>query len=187
MVNHTYMAFPCRFVDSLDPLDHFLSFDVSWTIPKNMWKFLYGLLNLLSCIYAGLTSKTAYIRMCTKVLILLEFPLTWIWLTCLLAFHMPWDRWDSTFHYPIEKLYKEPLGYIEGGGIEEQENYSPLLLELILESASLCPFEHFFVLPKLSFCLWSFYWEMEDWSGGGPSGELSFSNSQTCWQRLSIL
>ena len=33
---------------------------------------------------------------------------------------------DVTFHYLIEALYKEPFGYIEGRGIKEQENYSPL-------------------------------------------------------------
>ena len=101
------------------------------------------LLNPFSRIYAGLTPKTAYIGMCAKCQILLEFSLMWIRLTCLLAFHMPWDCLDSTLHYPIEELYKEPFGYIEGRGIEEQENYSPLLPELILESASLCPLEHF--------------------------------------------
>ena len=109
------------------------------------------LLNLLSRIYAGLTSKTAYIRMCTKIQILLDFFLTWIWLTCLLAFHMPWDHSDSMFHYPIEEIYKEPFGCIEGMRNWEQENYSPLLSELILEFASLCPLEHFCVLPKISF------------------------------------
>ena len=30
-------------------------------------------------------------------------------------------------HYFFGVLYKEPLGYIEGGEIEEQGNYSPLL------------------------------------------------------------
>ena len=54
----------------------------------------------------------------------------WIQVTCLLAFHMPRDRLDLTFHYPIEALYKEPFGYIEEGGNEEQENYSPLLSKL---------------------------------------------------------
>ena len=34
--------FPCPSADSLDPFDHFLSFDVSLTIPKNMCKFLYA-------------------------------------------------------------------------------------------------------------------------------------------------
>ena len=56
-----------------------------------------------------------------------------------------------TLHYPIEALYKEPFGYIERRGIEEQENYSPLLSELILESASLCPLEHFVFFPSLHF------------------------------------
>ena len=122
--------------------------------------------------------------MCAKGQILLEFSLMWIRLTCLLAFPMPWDHSDSTFHCPIEELYKEPFGYIEGRRNWEQQNYSPLLSELVLESASLCPLEHFCVLPKLAFCSWSCYREMEDWGGGGPSGEFSFSGSQTCRQRL---
>ena len=45
-----------------------------------------------------------------KIQILLEFSLTWIWLIWLLAFPMPWDHSDSTFHYPFEKLYKELFG-----------------------------------------------------------------------------
>ena len=48
-------------------------------------------------------------------------------------------------------LYKEPLGYIEKGEIEEQENYSPLLLKLILESESLCPLEHFVFFLRFPF------------------------------------
>ena len=85
--------------------------------------------------------------MCEKGQIVLEFSLMWIQVTCLLAFHMPWDHSDLTFHYPIEALYKEPFRYIERRGIEEQENYSPLLPELILESTSLCPFENFVFFP----------------------------------------
>ena len=106
-------------------------------------------LNLFSCIYVDLTLKYTYIGMCAKGQIVLEFSLTWIQITCLLASHMPWDCSDLTFNYPIEELYKEPFGYIEEGGIEEQENYSPLLPELILESASLCPLEHFVLFPSL--------------------------------------
>ena len=41
LVNHTCMAFPCPFVDSLDPMDLFYTFDVSNIIPKNMLKLLY--------------------------------------------------------------------------------------------------------------------------------------------------
>ena len=94
--------------------------------------------------------KLMYIGMCAKGQIVLEFSLMWIQITCLLAFHMPRDRSDLTLHYPIEALYKEPFGYIEKeGGIEEKENYSPLLPELILESASICPLEHFVFFPSL--------------------------------------
>ena len=113
--------------------------------------FYTRLLNLFSRIYADLTLKPAYIEMGAKRQIVLEFSLMWIWVTCILAFYMPWDRSDLTFHYPIEALYKEPFGYIEIGGIEEQENYSPLLLEIILESASLCPLDHFVFFPRFPF------------------------------------
>ena len=133
----------------------------TWTIfvplmfPKSSLKtcknFHTWLLIPFSRIYAGLTLKTAYIGMCAKGQMILEFSLMWIWVTCLLAFHMPWDRLYLTFHYPIETLYKEPFGYIERRGIEEQENYSPLLSKLILESASLCPLEHVLLFPSLPF------------------------------------
>ena len=116
-----------------------------------MLKLPYANFNPLSRIYAGFTSKTAYIRMCAKIQILLEFSLMWIWLTCLLAFHMPWDRSDLTFHYPIKELYNEPFGYIEGMRNWEKENYSPLFPKLVLESASLCPLEHFVFFLSLPF------------------------------------
>ena len=110
------------------------------------------LLNPSSHIYVGLTLKTAYIGMCAKGQIILEFSLMWIQLTCLLAFHMPWDHSDSTFHYPIEALYKEPFGHIE----EEEFRSKKTIVHccrslLILESASLCLFGALFVLPKIAF------------------------------------
>ena len=77
-VSHTCMAFPFPSADFLDPWDHFLTFDVSYTIPKNMLKFPYGNLNPLSRIYVGLTSKTVYMGMCAKIQIILEFSLMWI-------------------------------------------------------------------------------------------------------------
>ena len=139
------------------------------------------LLNPLSCIYAGLTSKNSYIEMCAKGQILLDFSLMCIRLTCLLAFPIPWDRSDLIFHYPIDELYKEPFGYIEGiWGIESKRTIVHCCWNLFLSLHLLCPLEHFCVLPKLTFCLWACYREMEDWSGGGPSGGLGFSDSQTC-------
>ena len=38
--SHFY-GIPCPYADSLDPMDHFCSFDVSYIIPKNMLKLLY--------------------------------------------------------------------------------------------------------------------------------------------------
>ena len=104
---------------------------------KTCNNFHTRLLIPFSCIYVDLTLKPAYIGMCTKGKILVEFSLMWIRLTCLLAFHMPWDRSDSTLHYPIEELYKEPFGYIEGMRNWEQENYSHCCQSLYL---SLHPF-----------------------------------------------
>ena len=95
-----------------------------------------------------MTLKPAYIGMCAKGQVFLEFSLMWIRVTCILALHMPRDRSNLNFHYPIEALYKEPFGYIERGGIEEQENYSPLLLELTLEFASLQSTFSFMLLFK---------------------------------------
>ena len=119
-----------------------------------------------------------------------HFPLVlkWIWLTCLLAFHMPWDRSDSTLHCPIEELYKEPFGYIEGRWrIESKRTIVHCCPNLCLSLHPLCPLEHFCGLPKLAFCLWACYQEMEDWSGGGTSVGFSFSSLQTCRQRLYVV
>ena len=174
------MAFPCPAADSLDPMDHFFSFDVFLIIPKNIWKMIYTDFNPIIAYIRGFDPYNHVHRDVCIIQILLEFSLTWIRLIWLLAFPMPWDRLNSTFHYPFEKLYKEPLGTLKARRENwEQINYSPLLLELMLESASLCPLEHFCVLPKLTFFLWACYREMEDWSGGGPSGGFSFSGSQT--------
>ena len=138
-----------------------------------------------SRIYTDLTLKPTYIGMCAKGQILLEFSLMWIQLTCLLAFPMPWDHSDSTFIYPIDELYKEPFGYIEGiWGIESKRTIVHFFQNLCFSLHPLCPLENFCVLPKITFCLWACYREMEDWSGGDTSGGLSFSDSQTCRQRL---
>ena len=83
---------------------------------------------------------------------ILEFSLMWIRVTCLLAFHMPRDRLDLTFHYPIEALYKEPFGYIEEEELKSKKTIVHYYRRLfILESASLCPLDHFVFFPSLLF------------------------------------
>ena len=105
-----------------------------------------------SRIYMDINPKPTYIGMCAKGQIVLEFSFMWIWVTCLLAFHMPWDRSDLTFHYPIKALYKEPFGYIEGEELKSKKTIVHCChIFLILESASFCPFGALCVLPKLSF------------------------------------
>ena len=144
------------------------------------------ILNLFSHIYVDMTLKPTYIGMCEKGQIVLEFSLMWIQDTCLLAFHMPWDRSYLTFHYPIEALYKEHFGYIEGEELKTKRTIVHCCRSLYL---SMHPFD-----PWSTFCssqyflsLWACYWDMEYWSGGGPGGRLSFYDLQTCWQRLSLL
>ena len=153
---------------------------------KTCNNFHTQLLNPFSRIYADITLKPAYIEMCAKGQIILEFSLMWIRVTCLLAFHMPWDHSDLTFHYPIEALYKEPFGYIEGEEFKSKKTIVHCCRSLYL---SLHPF-----VPWRTLCssqaflfLWACYQEMEDWSGGGPGGGLIFFDSQTCRQSLSLL
>ena len=88
--------------------------------------------------------------MCTKGKIFVEFSLMWIQVTFLLAFHMPWDRLDFTFHYPIEALYKEPFGYIEEEELKSKKTIVHYCRSfLVLESESLCPLEHLVFFPSL--------------------------------------
>ena len=179
MVDHTFMAFLLPLQTPWTPWTIFVPLMVPWSSLKTLIIFHTWILNPFSRIHADITLKPVYIGMCAKGQIFLEFSLMWIRVTYLLAFHMPRDRLDLTFHYPIEALYKETFGYIERGGIEEKENYSTLLPELILKYASLCPLEHFVFFPSLHF-LWACYREMEDWSGGGLGGGFTFLDSQTC-------
>ena len=135
-----------------------------WTIfvplmfPRSSLKTLIicctWLLNPFSHIYEDITPKPTHIGMCTKGQMFLEFSLMWIRITYLLAFHIPWDHLDLTFHYPIEALYKEPFGYIEEEELKSKKtivHYCRNLL--ILEYASLCPLEHFVFFPRFPFLM----------------------------------
>ena len=111
---------------------------------KTLIIYCTRLLIPFSRLYADITPKPMYIRMCAKGQIFLEFSLMWIRVTCLLAFHMPWDPSNLTFHYPIEALYKEPFGYIKEEELKRRKTIAHCCRSfLILESASLCPLEHF--------------------------------------------
>ena len=65
---------------------------------------------------------------------------------------MPRDRLDLTLHYPFGVLYKESLGYIEGRELKSKKTRVHCCCSfLILVSASLCPFQEHYFLPKLTF------------------------------------
>ena len=103
------MAFPCPATDSLDPMDYLLSFDVSLIIPKTIWKMIYTDFYPISAYIRGFDPYNRIHWDVCIIQILLEFSLTWIWLIWLLAFHMPWDRSDSTLHYPLWSYIRNPL------------------------------------------------------------------------------
>ena len=117
LVDHTFMAFPIPLQTLWTPWNIFVPLMFPRSSLKTCIIFHTQILNPFSRIYVNMTLKPTYIEMCAKGKIVLEFSLMWIWVTCIWAFHMPWDRLDLNFHYPIEALYKEPFGYIERGGI----------------------------------------------------------------------
>ena len=150
---------------------------------KTCLNFHTRLLNPLSCIYAGFTSKNVYIGMCTKIQILLEFSLTWIRLTWLLAFHMPWYRSDSTFHYPFENIYKEIYGTLKAyERIESKETIVHCCQNLCLSLHPFVPWSTFVFFPSFPFAseLAIERWRIE-------VVEAQVGEVQTCRQRWSLL
>ena len=98
------MAFPYPAADSLFPMDHLLSFDVSLTIPKNIRKMIYAAFSPITAYIRGYSLYSRVHRDVYIIQILLDCSLTWIRLIWLLAFHIPWDRSDSTLHCPSEAI-----------------------------------------------------------------------------------
>ena len=187
MVDHTFMALHVPLQTLWTPWTIIIPLMFRRSSLKTPIIVCMWLLIPFSRIYADLILKPTYIGRCVKGQIFLEFSLMWIRVTCLLAFHMPRDRSDLTFHYPNEALYTEPFGYIEEEELKRKKTIVHCCRSLlILESASLCPLEHL-VFFSSCLCLWACYREMEDWGGGVLGGGLSFSDSQTCRQRLSLM
>ena len=115
---------------------------------KTIWPFAH------IPMYTGLRVKSAYIRekelgMCAKGQIILEFSLMWIWVTCTLKSICLDITQIQPSITPLKSYIRNPLDTLKRGGIEEQENYSPLFPKLILEYASICPLEHFLFFPSL--------------------------------------
>ena len=86
--SHLY-GLPYPSVDSLDPMDHFCTLDVSNIIPKNMHYFLYANFKPILTYIRGFDPQARVHRDVYKGQIVLEFSLMWIQVTYLLAFHIP--------------------------------------------------------------------------------------------------
>ena len=145
-----------------------LSFDVPISSPKKLCLLLYMTFKaILTCTCYFWTQPHVHRDVCISENTFGVF-LIWVWISWLLAFHIPWYRSYSTLHYPFGVLYKEPLGYIEEEQLKSKETIVHCCLSLlVLESASLCRFGELCVLPKVAFVFWACYREMKDWGGGG--------------------
>ena len=107
-----------------------LYFDVPRKSPKNTCLCVYSTFkDILTCICIFWAKTHVYQEMCINPKVFRFFPID-SWITWLLAFHILWERLDLTLHCIFGVLYIDPLGYIEGGQIGEQGNYSPLLLHI---------------------------------------------------------
>ena len=146
------MAFPCPAVDSLAPMDHFLSFDVSMIIPKNIRKMIYVDFNPITTYIWGFDPYNYVHQDVCIIQILLEFSLTWIRLIQLLAFHMPWDRSDSTFQYPFESYIRTPLvHWRQEERIESKETIVHYFRNLYLSLHPFVPGSTLVFFPSLPF------------------------------------
>ena len=107
------MAFPCPAADSLDPMDHILSFDVSLTIPKTMLKMIYAAFTPITAYIRGYipdnrVHRDVYINPNTFGVFLDLDPTH---LTPVLPYALRSLRFDPSLS--LVKLYKEPLGTLK--------------------------------------------------------------------------
>ena len=103
-------------------------------------------------------------------------------ITCILAFHMPRDRLDSTLHYPFGVLYKEPLGYIEEEELKGKRTIVHCCRSfLVLDSASLYPLDkkNFFPIFPLLLSLLSRGGGLRWWKPKWRTRFLWFANMPT--------
>ena len=151
MVDHIYMAFPVPLQTLWIPWTIFVPLMFPISSLKTLIIWCTRLSNPFSRIYPDTTPKPTYIGMCTKGQMFLEFSLMWIWITCLLAFHMPQDRSDLTFHYPIEALYKEPFAYIEGEELKSKKTIVHCWQSLYLSLHPFIAWITFVLFPSFPF------------------------------------
>ena len=109
-----------------------------------------------------------------------SFP-QWVLNNLTLVLPYAWKRSDSTLHCLLEGYILSLLDALKEENFGEKGNYISLLPHLLmLDFASLCPFQHTLLLFPIFPLISKLSIEMEDWSGGGPGGGINFSISTRC-------
>ena len=115
-----------------------LYFDVLRSSQKITCLYLYMNFKAMRASIHNFWPQTCVHRdVCIKTNIFEAF-LIWVWISWLLAFHMPWDHWDLTLHYPFGVLFKEPLRYIK----EEELKSKETIVHCCLSLHPFVPLEH---------------------------------------------
>ena len=153
---------------------------------KNPYLLVYASHGITYRVYMQLVPLwLVYIEKCAQKENICSFPL---WVTNKLIIILPyaWKCSKSTLEFLLKGYILSLLDALEEDNSWEEGNYSGFVTHsYMLESASLCHFEHTLLLfPSLPlFCKLAI--EMEDWSGGGPGGGLGLLISTRCRQSLS--
>ena len=121
VVDQTFMAFPIP----LQTLWTTWTYIILWCskiIPKNcLFIPICNFKEIRTCICSFWPQTRVHQDVCKMTNIFGVF-LIWVWITWLLAFQIPWERSYLTLQPSItflECYIRNPLGYIEGGEIEE--------------------------------------------------------------------
>ena len=141
-----------------------------------------------SCIYVNLTLKPAF----TRVGCVQKAKWFWSFSWCGSESLVSWTSicleitWIRPYITSLKRYIRKPLDTLKGEELKSKRTIVHCCRSLYL---SLHPFVPWSTScsSQAYLCLWACYREMKDWSGGGPGGGLSFSDSQTCRQRLSLL
>ena len=111
----------------------------------------------------------------------------WVLNNLTLVLPYAWKRSDSTLHCLLEGYILSLLDALKEENLESKETIVHCFLTcLCLSMHHFVPLEHIVLLFPSFPLLCNLSIVMEDSSGGGPGGGLSFSSSRKCQQSLSL-
>ena len=156
MVDHTFMAFHVPLQTLSTPWAIFVPLMFPRSSLKTCNNFHTRLLIPFSRIYVDLTLKPAYIRMCTKGQMILEFSFMWNQVTCLLAFHIPWDHSLEIAQIrpsitPLKHYITNPLDTLKGEELKSKKTIVHCCRSLYLSLHPFVPWSTFVFFPSFPF------------------------------------